>query len=156
MPHSDPLKRSAYQAKLVKRRKDAGCCIACNAPRGDEGTAFHCRDCADIKNARQSFAIRQAKLECYAAYGGAFCACCGEDDLVFLTLDHMNNDGGEHRRQLSGKNKGYGGLTFYRMLKRQGYPTGFQVLCFNCNVGRARNGGVCPHKLKYERSDAIA
>jgi hypothetical protein len=22
------------------------------------------------------------------------------------------------------------------------------VLCYNCNCGRARNGGVCPHQQK--------
>lgn len=22
----------------------------------------------------------------------------------------------------------------------------YQLLCFNCNCGRHRNGGVCPHK----------
>ena len=31
-------------------------------------------------------------------------------------------------------------------LKRQGWPKdGYQLLCANCNQGRARNGGVCPH-----------
>jgi hypothetical protein len=32
-----------------------------------------------------------------AAYGGR-CACCGEFERDFLTLDHVNNDGAEHRR----------------------------------------------------------
>jgi hypothetical protein len=26
----------------------------------------------------------------------------------------------------------------------------FQVLCFNCNIGRERNGGMCPHKAVTE------
>jgi hypothetical protein len=26
-----------------------------------------------------------------------------------------------------------------------GFPAGFQVLCFNCNQGRRLNHGVCPH-----------
>jgi hypothetical protein len=26
------------------------------------------------------------------------------------------------------------------------FPPGFQLLCSNCNHGRARNGGICPHK----------
>src|ERR1700726_1141623 len=30
----------------------------------------------------------------FAAYGGAVCACCGEKELAFLTLDHIENNGG--------------------------------------------------------------
>jgi hypothetical protein len=29
---------------------------------------------------------------------------------------------------------------------KQGFPDGFQTLCFNCNVGKYKNGGVCPHQ----------
>ena len=31
-------------------------------------------------------------------------------------------------------------------LKKNNYPDGFQVLCWNCNLGRAHYG-VCPHKM---------
>ena len=69
-------------------------------------------------------------------YGGQ-CTCCGESERAFLTIDHVNNDGAEHKRII--------GSNLYRWLKKQGYPDDFQVLCWNCNSGRARNGGVCPH-----------
>lgn len=36
--------------------------------------------------------------------------------------------------------------TFLQWLKDNKYPKGFQVLCTNCNTGRHRNGGICPHK----------
>ena len=29
-------------------------------------------------------------------YGRA-CSCCGETEPAFLTIDHVNNDGAEHR-----------------------------------------------------------
>jgi ABC-type uncharacterized transport system substrate-binding protein len=35
---------------------------------------------------------------------------------------------------------------FYKWLARNGYPSGFQILCMNCNHGKSRNGGVCPHQ----------
>jgi hypothetical protein len=38
------------------------------------------------------------------------------------------------------------GNSFYMWLIRRGFPVGFQVLCFNCNIGRSMNGGICPHK----------
>lgn len=89
----------------------------------------------------------QDKLDCFAAYGGV-CYCCGEDHLGFLTLEHLNDDGGEWRRGVLGRNYGAGGDKGYRWLRDHGYPQdlGLAVACFNCNSGRAANGGVCPHQ----------
>lgn len=71
------------------------------------------------------------------AYGG-FCACCGETERTFLQLDHVNDDGAAHRRELKGRR-------LAPWLRKMGYPDGFRVLCANCNFGRHLNGGVCPH-----------
>ena len=35
-----------------------------------------------------------------------------------------------------------------KWLKDNGYPSGFQVLCMNCNHAKYRNGGVLPESLK--------
>jgi len=85
---------------------------------------------------RRRQALKIAVLE---AYGGPVCACCGEMDMRFLTIDHVNNDGAQHKKVI-----GKGSL--YAWLKKNGYPEGFQVLCWNCNCGRHHNGGICPHK----------
>ena len=79
----------------------------------------------------------------FAAYGGQVCSCCGETEPMFLSIDHVDNDGAEMRR-----NRAYGrsGTAFYQWLRKKGFPPGFQVLCFNCNLGKHRSGGVCPHK----------
>ncbi|MBV8538524.1 MAG: hypothetical protein JO128_23195 [Alphaproteobacteria bacterium] len=76
------------------------------------------------------------------AYGGYRCACCGIGDPRFLTIDHVNNDGKRQRQKLGQ----YTSHKFHRWLRQRGYPRGFQVLCWNCNCGRHRNGGLCPHK----------
>ncbi len=68
------------------------------------------------------------------------CPHCDETILEFLTLDHVNNDGAAHRKELGWRK---GGQALYPLLKKLGFPDGFQVLCFNCNCGRGR--GVCPH-----------
>lgn len=68
------------------------------------------------------------------------CACCGESIFEFLTIDHINNDGAEHR-----KNLGITGQRFYRWLKSNNFPEGFQVLCMNCNWSKGQFG-FCPHK----------
>lgn len=93
----------------------------------------------------------------FKKYGGWVCACCGEAEPKFLVLDHVNNDGNEFRKKLVSKamynrGAGSGGVT-YAHLVRNGYPPGYQVLCSNCNHGKAMNGGICPHVEKAQRSE---
>lgn len=88
---------------------------------------------------------QRLKDECYKAYGGYVCACCGEKEPAFLTIDHINNDGAAHRREVVGLGRG-GGKKIYSWLIANNFPSGFQILCMNCNWGKARNNGVCPHK----------
>lgn len=78
------------------------------------------------------------------AYGGYRCNCCGETEPLFLTLDHANDDGKSHREMLGT----LGGAKLYKWLRDNNYPDGFQVLCSNCNHGRSRNKGICPHQVK--------
>ena len=89
--------------------------------------------------------ITDAKLVIFDYYGH-LCACCGEDIEKFLTIDHINNDGAALRRKGSYARSGTG---FYMWLARQikagKAPTDLRTLCYNCNCGRQRNGGVCPH-----------
>ena len=86
----------------------------------------------------------KVRAEVYAAYGGAHCACCGESNIQFLTIDHINNNGAEHHREVWGGKKGTGSAVC-GWLKKYNYPPGFQVMCYNCNCGKQRNGGICPH-----------
>jgi hypothetical protein len=95
------------------------------------------RNCERLKNYEQ-----RRKLEAFRRYGGARCACCGEDRVEFLAIDHIHGDGNRHRRECKiGK--------MYAWLKRNGYPPGFQVLCFNCNQAKSA-GGECPHQKERD------
>ena len=87
----------------------------------------------------------KAKDEVYAAYGGYLCACCKETEVAFLSIDHVENNGAAERR--AGLYKG-GGSAFYAWLRKQNFPPGYQVLCMNCQVGKHRNKGVCPHQTR--------
>ena len=80
---------------------------------------------------------RKVRLDVLIHYGGnpPKCACCDEDNIFFLTIDHIN--GGGHR--LRGK-QGY----LPRWLKTHNFPEEYQILCFNCNQGKGIYG-VCPH-----------
>jgi hypothetical protein len=76
---------------------------------------------------------------------GMQCACCGEADIEFLTIDHVNNDGHIHRRAINHSN-------MYAWLKNNDYQSDhlLQTLCFNCNFAKRYNGGVCPHRNRSE------
>jgi len=89
---------------------------------------------------------RRIKAAVYEAYGGYRCACCGETEPMFLSIDHINNDGYERRKNGEGHGASFYGRLFM-IFKRTGvWPSDVQVLCMNCQHGKARNGGICPHK----------
>lgn len=71
---------------------------------------------------------------------GSKCSCCGESEQSFLSVDHKNNDGAQHRKKI-----GIGHI-LYRWIIDNEFPTTLQLLCCNCNMGKHRNGGVCPHE----------
>lgn len=91
----------------------------------------------------------QLKAKIYAGYGGGECACCGEMEISFLSIDHTNNDGYTRRKA---KIYGSGAMVYgwlWKQFKTTGkWPDGYQILCMNCQHGKARNGGVCPHTSK--------
>jgi hypothetical protein len=93
----------------------------------------------DSRN-RRAAAVR---AEMVTVYGGR-CACpgCDETDPMFLTLDHVDGRPPEHANRRLGSMTGH---KLYMWARRNGWPKTLQLLCFNCNCGRARNGGVCPH-----------
>jgi len=70
------------------------------------------------------------KREVVTHYGNGKCACvqCGFDDIRALSIDHIAGGGANHRRQAGNK----GGATFYRWLRKNGYPPEYQTLCMNC------------------------
>ena len=85
------------------------------------------------------------KREVLSHYGGAICVDCREADITRLTLDHVNEDGGEHRRRLfgldangPGQGLGASGDKFYRILKKSGYPNDppLAVRCKKCNQSK--------------------
>lgn len=88
---------------------------------------------------------RRVKYEVMSHYCGGEpnCQCCGEKIFEFLTIDHING--------LNGKKRESKGASMCLYLRRNNYPKGFQVLCYNCNMGK-RYTNICPHKLLSERS----
>ncbi len=63
---------------------------------------------------------------------GGMCVMCGESEIDFLVVDHVNNDGAEHRRELRSLGKGTSSSVYAEI--RDGTPSReYQLLCWNCN-----------------------
>lgn len=155
-PFEEQERLRAYQAGKMREYRakwiPAGICTRCGVRPAEEGHR-HCYECwglqqewaekrrplrpADSKRSRQK--LREQVLE---AYGGK-CQCCGEATPEFLAVDHINNDGAEHRRVVNKAN-------FYRWLRQQGFPKeDFQLLCHNCNFAKSHYEGGCPHQRHF-------
>ena len=87
-----------------------------------------------LKNKDRRIRLR---LEAIKKYGG-MCNCCGEAEVKFLSIDHINGGGNQHRKVLKTRSIG-------EWLYSNNYPGGFQVLCFNCNMAKSIYK-KCPHQ----------
>lgn len=80
--------------------------------------------------------LRLEKRKKILEYYGGVCVCCGEDDYRCLALDHIHNDGKQHRKEIR---------NIYDWVIENNYPEGkLQVLCCNCNMCKYWNKGDMP------------
>lgn len=148
----------SWQMRRYYTRKSLGLCTRCGKVPQQKGQ----KECNDCRKAHQkSYKKRCEKAKDYSRtkgrknralwwnqvlqHYGAKCSCCGETERMFLTLDHVNNDGYQHRLPSGGRMKAE---KLYRWLILNNFPEGYQILCWNCNCGKHRNGGICPHTSK--------
>jgi len=118
-------------------------CRGCEQEKSDEkfyrekgkpsGYSSRCRDCTVRYNKQRRTALR---MEALSAYGGK-CVNCGEDFPEILVIDHINGGGTRERKKIGG------GPNFFFFLKQKQYPSGYQVLCYNCNALKEH----CPTKM---------
>jgi hypothetical protein len=94
------------------------------------------RDNMDQQVEYQRQYTAELKTQVLAHYGKV-CKCCGCDDFDYLTVDHIDGNGGEHRVELFGNNKA-AGRVFYLWLIRNGFPDGYQTLCKSCNYSKGK------------------
>ena len=113
-------------------RLSKGKCQSCIEKRNRKNMTYEWRN--DVKLVE----ARNACIE-HFSHGTNRCNCCGENNTKFLTLSHKNNDGYKHRRE--------GGAS-YKRLYNDNFKTDYDIIieCYNCNLARSRNNGVCPHE----------
>lgn len=132
MPLKDPEKRKEYQ-KLYRRRPEE------KAKRAERSKQERLEDPSRIQKNIKAYKVR-LKAEVFAAYGNK-CSCpgCNIADPRFLTLDHVNNDGAQHRKKVKS------GTQVLLWAKRNNFPPSLRLMCWNCNCARQWNDGICPH-----------
>jgi hypothetical protein len=123
------------KCKTEKPKKDG---FARN-PGSPDRLAGWCKTC-QVSSGRR---IKYETLLYYCGGSFPFCNCCGERRIEFLTLDHIHGGGTKHRQETRKS-----GVSYYSMLKKQGYPPGFQTLCDNCNRAKGHYGH-CPHTCTH-------
>ncbi len=133
-------KNSTRSKKRYINRKAKRLCVDCGASA--KPGKIYCPECNEKQSNRAHQEREQLRLQVMSHYskGEPTCAHCGINDLDTLTIDHINNDGAEHRRMI-----GRGNIC--RWLRRHNYPPDFQVLCYNCNYKRFKNQKYSPNSL---------
>jgi hypothetical protein len=130
--------------------KAKGICVRCGKTPTNPAVSGHtCEPCLEYFREATRRYRRRVKDALFDIYGGRVCACCGESEELFLSFDHINEDGARHRLSMGKRSNGFGFsdlVSLHRSLRQQGFPDVVQVLCHNCNHGKHLNGGACPHQ----------
>lgn len=113
-----------------------------------------CERCLRASRESTNARTRADRLKALEHYGPD-CAFCGESLEIFLTIDHINNDGASHRRSVRAKGKNQSGINIGAWLRKNGYPPGFQVLCVNCNHAKWRVGEEALKRILAEAGRLI-
>lgn len=131
-------------SKRHSRRKHERLCAQCGKALPVDCTTGCCTDCRAGASKRYfdnpekcKLSVRRRnqtiKRELFAHYGNK-CVVCPEARLGCLELDHINEDGADHRESL-GLSRHKCGTPFYRLLLEQGeFPSSLQILCANCHA----------------------
>ena len=84
--------------------------------------------------------LRREVIEHYCG-GTPHCMCpggCRETNIEFLTIDHITPIKRSNPSQDAG-------VELCKRLKKEGFPEGYRILCYNCNCSRGHRG-FCPHE----------
>ena len=139
---SKRIYKKDWEAKNRKRKRKARICIWCaRKAYRQRQTCYHCLVRNRIGSRKNRVTLKNLVYERL----GNKCCCCGVKEQVFLTVDHVKNNGAKERWRLFGKRTGASYL-FLKRIRDKGFPKReYQLLCYNCNIAKYRLG-KCPHK----------
>lgn len=99
--------------------------------------------CSTCKQNSMKRLYDKRKVMVFTHYGNK-CNCCDGANKLFLSIDHIDNDGHE---EVWPSGRIIWGRQMYQKIYKDGFPDRYQLLCMNCNFGKRMNKGVCPHKM---------
>lgn len=105
--------------------------------RSDMYVAY-CRLCSKFVQRRYALAAKH-KIVNHYSNGTNTCRCCGENNIDFLSIDHIVNGKGNPKTEVKS------GYNLYIQLIKDNYPEGYQILCYNCNQCKGYFG-ICSHQ----------
>jgi hypothetical protein len=92
-------------------------CMSCQCIK-----RFENNECKNTKNTTKYY--HKLRLDVLRKYSPNLSCKCGVSHIAALSVDHINGDGNQHRKEV--------GNCVYHWLKKNNYPDGFQVLCMSC------------------------
>lgn len=102
----------------------------------------------DVKRRINRFMNKKILFEMY----GNQCAHCSQQNWMYLSLDHINNDGAIDR-----KNDRKTGQRLYRsLIKLEKQPENkYQLLCHNCNGMKGHHGFLFPNLIPEKSESCV-
>jgi hypothetical protein len=85
------------------------------------------------------FFYNKRRINFLEMYGNK-CACCGETQKEFLTIEHINGQKGKKRESSA--------MAYAKAIKEY-RPDLYTILCMNCNHSKGKYG-YCPHEHKKQ------
>ena len=139
--------------KLSRGHRGTICRPCRNKKTREQGRCYHCykqkNECqCKIAKSKRSVTKRLQDKELVIKHYGGKCQCpgCEENRLPFLTIDHINGDGSNHRKLNKHANS-----NIWEVVIKENFPETYQVLCWNCNCSKSQSS-VCPVHSKYSNS----
>lgn len=118
-------------------------CLDCNNKRNKNYYITH----KDFVNTRCLNRYYRLKTNVFNHYGNK-CSCCGQQNINYLTLEHKNNDGASHKREVGS------GAQLYLDIINRNYPPEYTIYCYNCNCSKGHYGICGCHILNVAYKNA--
>jgi len=135
-------------------------CWKCNVSKKNGGVCRHNRAPLSGEGVKEcTRAMREYSRKVRTLLGGK-CVCCGEAELEFLAVDHIQNDGKHAKKNKNGTRNAY---SYYSEIVN-GFKVGndsavkmrFQLMCHSCNESKHQGHGLCVHQRKIAKSVCVA
>ncbi len=144
MPYAKSQKRKDCLKRFYEKRRRNGLCKRCGSPLSE--AKLFCGACRQKLSDANSARLQSLRKQVIAGYGNK-CACCGESNYEFLSIDHKEYRACEERKKFG---RCLSTTELCHKILRENFPDMFQILCHNCNMALGI-WGYCPHRPEIRR-----